>query len=177
MGIRRHAAVATAAVVAGWLVMPPLFLAIPGPMSPALAQPATVTKPQPDAVAAYDEAVKNFAQVLAQRRAQIDARQPLPSRPGQALYLARNAMIGAAKDLTDAVPSRAGGHNKFGIPPAYYDAGMAPLLDEYRKIFDVLEAPPAMRRPRRRHTRMSSISALPSHAQGDWTRRMPRWRA
>jgi hypothetical protein len=52
-------------------------------------------------------------------------------------------MMSAYKDLTDALPSKVGGPNKFGIPPAYFDAGKEPLLDEYRAIFDVLEAPPA----------------------------------
>ena len=52
-------------------------------------------------------------------------------------------MMSAYKDLTDALPSRIGKPNKFGIPPAYFDAGNEPLLDEYRTLFDVLEAPPA----------------------------------
>ncbi len=52
-------------------------------------------------------------------------------------------MIGAYKDLTDAVPSRIGRPNKFGIPPAYFDADNEPLLDDYRKLFDLMEAPPA----------------------------------
>jgi hypothetical protein len=47
------------------------------------------------------------------------------------------------KDLTDALPSRIGGPNKFGIPPAYFDAQKEPLIDKYRALFDVLEAPPA----------------------------------
>jgi hypothetical protein len=32
--------------------------------------------------------------------------------------------------------------NKFGIPPAYFDADNEPLVDEYRKLFDIMEAPP-----------------------------------
>src|SRR5262249_30625835 len=67
----------------------------------------------------------------------------LPDRPGQALYQARNNMISAYKDLTDLVPSRIGKPNKFGIPPAYFDAENEPLLDEYIKLFDVMQAPPA----------------------------------
>ena len=50
--------------------------------------------------------------ILSQRRAQINSKAPLPNLPGQALYLARNDMISAYKDLTDALPSRIGGHNK-----------------------------------------------------------------
>ena len=73
----------------------------------------------------------------------LEAKQPLPNLPGQALYLARNAMLGAAKDLTDAVPSRIGGPNKFDIPPAYFDAANEPLLDEYVKLFALMQAPPA----------------------------------
>jgi len=63
--------------------------------------------------------------------------------PGQALYLARNDVISAYKDLTDALPSKIGRRNKFAIPPAYFDAEIAPLLDEYTSLFDVMQAPPA----------------------------------
>jgi hypothetical protein len=63
--------------------------------------------------------------------------------PGQALYLARINMMSAYKDLTDAIPSKIGRPNKFGIPPAYFDAQTEPLVDEYRALFDVIEAPPA----------------------------------
>jgi hypothetical protein len=52
-------------------------------------------------------------------------------------------MMSTYKDLTDALPARIGGPNKFGIPPVYLDAGKEPLLDEYRALFDVMEAPPA----------------------------------
>jgi hypothetical protein len=52
-------------------------------------------------------------------------------------------MMSAYKDLTDALPSRIGRPNKFGIPPAYFDADEEPLIDEYRALFDILEAPPA----------------------------------
>jgi hypothetical protein len=47
------------------------------------------------------------------------------------------------KDLTDALPSKIGGLNKFGIPPAYFDVKTEPLVDEYRALFDIMEAPPA----------------------------------
>jgi hypothetical protein len=51
--------------------------------------------------------------------------------------------MSAYKDLTDAIPSRIGRRNKFGIPPAYFDADMEPLLDEYTSLFDIMQAPPA----------------------------------
>ena len=112
-------------------------------MSPALAQPGTLTKQQSDALEAYNAAVKNFARVLGERRAQIDSGQALPNLPGQALYLARNSMIGARKDLTDILPSRIGRPNKFGIPPAYFDADNEPLIEEYTNLFGIMQAPPA----------------------------------
>jgi hypothetical protein len=103
--------------------------------SPAIAQS--------EPAATYDKAVSDFRSVLAQRRAQIDAHQALPNLPGQPLYLARNAMMSSYRDLTDAVPSRIGKPNKFGIPPAYFDAVNEPLLDEYYHLFDLIDAPPA----------------------------------
>src|SRR5262249_52781723 len=78
-----------------------------------------------------------------QRRAQIDAKQPLPNLPGQALYLARNDMFSTYKDFTDVLPSQIGRQNKFGIPPAYLDADNEPLLDEYSALFAFMQAPPA----------------------------------
>ena len=119
-----------------------LLLALVGLMSPAMAQQGPLTKQQSDALNAYNDAVKKFELVLSQRRAQISSNQ-LPNLPGQAVYLARNDMISAYKDLTDALPSRVGRPNKFGIPPAYFDADREPLLDEYRRLFDLMEAPPA----------------------------------
>jgi hypothetical protein len=98
---------------------------------------------QSDALATYNQAVSEFKSVLAQRRAQISARQGLPDLPGQALYLARNKMMSAYKDLTDEVPSRIGRPNKFKIPPAYFDADTEPLLDEYYSLFDLMDAAPA----------------------------------
>ncbi len=112
-------------------------------MSPAMGQADAFTKKQSDALNAYNNAARNFESILGQRRAQINSRQPLPNLPGQALYLARNNMMSAYKDLTDAVPSKIGGPNKFGIPPAYFDAGKEPLLEEYRALFDLMDAPPA----------------------------------
>ena len=52
-------------------------------------------------------------------------------------------MISAYKDLTDALPSRIGRRNKFGIPPAYFDADNEPLIDEYTNLFSIMQAPPA----------------------------------
>jgi hypothetical protein len=94
------------------------------------------------ALEAYDKALNQFKSILSERRAQIGLHQSLPSLPGQALYLARVNMMSAYKDLTDALPSKIGRDNKFGIPPAYFDADTEPLLDEYRKLFDIMEAPP-----------------------------------
>jgi hypothetical protein len=115
----------------------------PGLLSPAHGQPAPLTTSQADAQDAYDKALREFRSILRQRRAQIDSRQPLPNLPGQALYLARNGMISTYKDLTDAVPSKIGRPNKFGLPPAYFDADNEPLLDEYASLFAIMQAPPA----------------------------------
>jgi hypothetical protein len=92
---------------------------------------------------AYTKALNEFKSILSQRRAQLGSGQKLPNLPGQALYLARNSMISAYKDLTDTVPSKIGRPNKFGIPPAYFDADSEPLLDEYVRLFGVMQAPPA----------------------------------
>jgi hypothetical protein len=109
----------------------------------AMGQPTTLTKSQSDALNAYNKTVQNFRSVLSERRAQIDSKQKLPERPGQALYLARVAMMSAYKDLTDALPSRIGRPNKYGIPPAYFDADNEPLIDKYRNLFGIMHAPPA----------------------------------
>ena len=106
-------------------------------------QPGQLTKSQLDALSAYNDALKGLREVLRERRAQLGAHQPLPNLPGQALYLARIRTMSAYKDLTDAVPAKIGKANKFGIPPAYFDAGSEPLIDEYRALFDIIEAPPA----------------------------------
>jgi len=108
-----------------------------------MGQPAALTSAQSEALNAYNDSLKNFESILGQRRAQINSNRELPNLPGQALYLARNNMMSAYKDLTDALPSRIGRPNKFEIPPAYFDADREPLLDEYRKLFDLMEAPPA----------------------------------
>jgi len=144
MGLRNHAAARRAALALGLLLTPPVATTMVGGfISPAMGQPATLTKAQSDALAAYNSALSSFKSILAQRRAQIDSKQPLPNLPGQALYLARNGMMSAYKDLTDVLPSRIGGPNRLGIPPAYFDAGLEPLLDEYVKLFEIMQAPPA----------------------------------
>ena len=155
MGIRHRIAAPTAALALCFT--PPASIAIDGNigslvlaaigslglMSTAMAQPRELTKVQSDALDAYNNAVGNFESILRQRRAQINSNQRLPNLPGQALYLARIDMMSTYKDLTDALPSRIGKSNKFGIPPAYFDADREPLIDEYRKLFDLMEAPPA----------------------------------
>ena len=110
---------------------------------PAPGRPPALTKSQSDALDTYNNAVNDFKSILAERRAQINSRQALPNLPGQALYLARINMMSAYKDLTDVLPSKIGRPNKFGIPPAYFDADSEPLIDEYRHLFDIMEAPPA----------------------------------
>jgi hypothetical protein len=159
MRIKNHIAASAAAFVLGLFFAPPVSVAIDaiankvaslfsadigslGFISPAMAQPGPLTNKQADALNAYNNAVSAFKSILAQRRAQIGSDQ-LPNLPGQAIYLARNNMMSTYKDLTDALPSKIGGPNKFGIPPAYFDAANEPLPDEYRKLFDLLEAPPA----------------------------------
>ena len=114
-----------------------------GFISPAQGQPAALTNSQSDARDAYDKALNHFKSILSERRAQLNAHQQLPNLPGQALYLARNAMMSAYKDLTDALPSKIGRPNKFGIPPAYFDADNEPLLDEYVNVFNIMQAPPS----------------------------------
>jgi hypothetical protein len=112
-------------------------------MSIANGQPSALSKAQSEALNTYNNAVDEFKSILTKRRAQINSKQPLPNLPGQALYIARINMMSAYKDLTDALPSRIGRPNKFGIPPAYFDADSESLIDEYRSLFDVMEAPPA----------------------------------
>ena len=141
------AATARAAAFACGLVASLVAAGTLGFVSPARAQPTALSPSQSDALAAYNRAVGDFRAILKERRAQIEGKQPLPNLPGQALYLARNNMISAYKDLTDAVPSRIGRPNKFGIPPAYFDADNEPLLDEYADLFKVMQAPPGNAQP------------------------------
>jgi hypothetical protein len=114
-----------------------------GFVSSALGQPAALTKAQTDALNSYNKTVQDFRSILRERRTQVDARQKLPDVPGQALYLARVAMMGAYKDLTDVLPSRIGRPNKYKIPPAYFDADNEPLIDEYKNLSAIMQAPPA----------------------------------
>jgi hypothetical protein len=152
MGIRGFTVAPAAALALGIIFALPVLIAVDeignavaslGVISPAAAQPAALTKKQSDALEAYNNAVKNFEQILGERRAQIDAGQALPNLPGQTLYLARNSMIGARKDLTDVLPSKIGRPNKFRMPPAYFDADNEPLIDQYTRLFAVMQAPPA----------------------------------
>jgi hypothetical protein len=145
MALKIDAAAPAAALALGLLLtaLVPAATGGFGLVSAAMAQAGAVTKKQADALKAYDDAVNGFKAILDQRRAQIASNQPLPNLPGQALYLARNNMMSAYKDLTDALPSKIGGPNKFVIPPAYFDAGNEPLLEEYVKLFAIMQAPPA----------------------------------
>ncbi len=127
----------------GYLVALPFEVGSLSFISLASGQPATLTKAQSEALDAYNKTVQDFKAVLAERRAQINAKQKLPDLPGQALYLARVAMMGAYKDLTDAIPSRIGRPNKYKIPPAYFDAANEPLIDEYKSLQGIMQAPPA----------------------------------
>jgi hypothetical protein len=114
-----------------------------GFVSLASGQPAALTKSQSDALNAYNKTVQDFRSILGERRAQINSNQKLPDVPGQALYLARVNMMGAYKDLTDVLPSRIGRPNKYKIPPAYFDADNEPLIDEYKHLLGIMQAPPA----------------------------------
>ena len=114
-----------------------------GFLIPAFAQSTASTNAQGAALAAYDKTLRTFRAVLGERRAQIEARQKLPDRPGQALYLARVQVMSTYKDLTDVLPSRIGRPNKFNVPPAYFDAEIEPLIEDYRALFRLMEAPPA----------------------------------
>src|SRR5262249_22752916 len=62
-----------------------------GVTTPAAGQGNTLNREQAAAQAAYGKALSEFKAVLTERRAQIEARERLPERPGQALYLARLA--------------------------------------------------------------------------------------
>jgi len=140
MGTRSHTTATKAALALGIFLTPPGNL---GFTSPAMGQPIALAKKQSDALNTYNNAIDDFKSILGERRRQINSHQRLPNLPGQALYLARINIMSTYKDLTDALPSRIGRPNKFGIPPAYFDADSEPLIDEYRNLFDVLEAPPA----------------------------------
>ena len=142
LSLKRNAALALALAL-----MPPGLdpanIGGPGLSIPARAEPPELTKAQAVALAAYEKAVRAFKAILAQRRAQIDAKKKLPKLPGQAVYLARIKVMSTYKDLTDALPSRIGRPNKFGVPPAYFDADIEPLVEEYAALFRIMQAPPA----------------------------------
>jgi hypothetical protein len=151
--------VAAFIIVVGLLIAPPVldssdnffreFASLaPGHVAPlsfipaAQAQTVRLANSPSDPVKAYDNALDRFKSILRERRAQINSNRRLPNLPGQALYVARNEMISTYKDLTDALPSRIGRPNGLGIPPAYFDADNEPLLDEYKSLFDLMQAPP-----------------------------------
>jgi hypothetical protein len=131
--VAAHRTARAALVCLGLLLAPPI----------ADGQPAVLNASQSDTLHAYTGALSRFKSILGQRRAQITAHQPLPNLPGQALYLARVAMMSTYKDLTDALPGRIGRPNKFAIPPAYFDADNEALIDEYVALFGIMQAPPA----------------------------------
>ncbi len=117
------------------------------PTPPADADKTKPTKAQKAKLAAYEKALAKFKKILAERRVQIeankiDAKKKLPRLPGQAIYLARLHVMSTYKDLTDAWPARIGRENKFGVPPAYFDADIEPLVDEYAELFRIMQAPP-----------------------------------
>src|SRR5262245_25375175 len=64
-------------------------------ISAALGQPAALTPSQSEALNAYNKKVQDFRAILRERRTQIDSKQKLPDKPGQAIYLAASTMIGA----------------------------------------------------------------------------------
>ncbi len=145
---RREFIKALGAAAAGWPLgagaqTQPGKLRVETASPTALGQPPALTESQSDALNTYNNAVDDFKSILGQRRAQINSNKRLPNLPGQTLYRARINMMSAYKDLTDALPSKIGRLNKFGIPPAYFDADSEPLIDEYSNLFDIMEAPPA----------------------------------
>jgi len=147
MSRRRQGGIATRSVRAlGTALAVALVATGPGGLGlvrPALGQTSALSQAQSAAAAAYDKALREFKDVLAERRAQIDAKQALPDLPGQALYLARIKVMSTYKDLTDVLPTRIGRPNRFGVPPAYFDAGIEPLIEEYAALFRIMQAPPA----------------------------------
>ncbi|MDP1909379.1 MAG: hypothetical protein Q8K85_13855 [Hyphomicrobium sp.] len=142
-------------IIAFWVIPPGIGNL--GIVTPVHAEQPKLTKEQAAAVAAYDKALAAFKKILAERRAQIDALQApaqkpakkqakikaLPSLPGQAIYLARLKVMSTYKDLTDVLPARIGRPNKFSVPPAYFEAGIEPLIEEYAELFRIMQAPPA----------------------------------
>jgi hypothetical protein len=140
--LRREFIKAFAVTAAGW-PLPAGAQTHLVPLHASPPQPTALTRAQLDALEAYSQALDQFKSILSERRTQISSHQSLPNLPGQALYLARVNVMSTYKDLTDALPSKIGRPNRFGIPTAYFDADIEPLVDEYRKLFDIMEAPPA----------------------------------
>jgi hypothetical protein len=137
---RPRSALATGVALAGFL----LFASVPwaaGPFASVAQAQSALTNAQAEALDTYNKALDEFRSVLKERRAQIDQHQPLPDLPGQAIYLARNNLIGAYKDLTDLMPARIGRPSRFGMPPAYFDADNEPLMDEYLALFAAMQEP------------------------------------
>ena len=132
-----------AALALGLFFMSPTDIGCFSLVSHTEAQPAALTKSQSGALDTYNTALNQFKSILRQRRTQIEARQPLPNLPGQALYIARVNMMSAYKDLTDVLPSKIGRPNKFRIPPAYCDADSEPLSNESLALFAIMQAHPA----------------------------------
>src|SRR5712672_2593984 len=141
MDMRRREVIKACAAIAGGWALPAGAQTQPVPSRASPTQPA-LTQAQLEAREAYNKALNQFRSILGERRTQISSHQSLPNLPGQALYLARVNVMSAYKDLTDALPSKIGRPNKFGIPPAYFDADIEPLVDEYRNLFAIMEAPP-----------------------------------
>src|ERR1700728_229898 len=138
---RREFIKACGAMAAGWPLgagaqTQPDKLAMETASPTAQGQPPALTKSQSDALNTYNNSVHDFKSIMPQRRPQIHASHGLPNLPAQALYRARINMMSTYKDLTDALPSKIGKPNKFGIPPAYFEADKEPLIDEYRALFD-----------------------------------------
>jgi len=105
-------------------------------------------------------AVNNFQSILDQRRAQINSNQPLPNLPGQALYPCTQRHDQCLQDLTDALPSKIGGTNKLECLRRTSTPTMRPLVDEYSKLFDLMDAPPVNAQNQILHSRTLSIWEL-----------------
>jgi len=91
-----------------------------------------------DALNAYSKAVSILGRSWA-GGVRRSIRTTAAELAGQALYLARISMMTHTK--THRCPSLQNwAPNKFGIPPAHFDADKEPLIDEYRALFDILEA-------------------------------------
>ena len=110
-----------------------------GITSPAMAQAAA----KADALAAYNNAVSEFKAILAERRGQISAKRLAELAGTGALSCAQQCHRARTRISPTPLPSKIGRPNKFGIPPAYFDADNEPLIDEYRKLFDLMQAAPA----------------------------------